>query len=250
MHITVRRLFDALKELRHIDGYAEPGKVASYLGESAATITNWKARGMSKQGILKANQLLGVDARWLATGNGSMHPADHAGDPPQAEEPRQNPLLSPRRKSIKLKGRIRMLDGRGNYEEQELLESELGMVACYSDDPEAYALRVKGDYLHPVVKNGAILVIEPNTPPMPEDMVLLHLRDGRRMVRELIMMSEDRYVLEAIAGGDRMTIEPDDLHPERGLQHINAVVSPRGLRSMDGLEMLDSSVPTNERNKQ
>lgn len=75
MHMTTKRLFDALKEVTNIDGYAEPGRVALYLGESAATITNWKSRGISKQGILKANQMLGIDPRWLATGEGEMLPA-------------------------------------------------------------------------------------------------------------------------------------------------------------------------------
>lgn len=75
MHATTARLFDALRELVGIDGYAESGRVAQRLGESAATITNWKSRGVSKQGMLKANRLFGVDPRWLATGEGSMLPA-------------------------------------------------------------------------------------------------------------------------------------------------------------------------------
>lgn len=72
MHMTTKRLFDALKEMAEIDGYTEPGRAAQYLGESAATITNWKSRGISKQGILKANEILGVNPRWLATGEGEM----------------------------------------------------------------------------------------------------------------------------------------------------------------------------------
>lgn len=75
MHATTARLFDALRELVGIDGYAESGRVAQRLGESAATITNWKSRGVSKQGMLKANRLFGIDPRWLATGEGDMKPA-------------------------------------------------------------------------------------------------------------------------------------------------------------------------------
>lgn len=75
MHATTKRLFDALVDLAKIDGHKEPGKVAQFLGESAATITNWKNRGISKQGILKANKLLGIDPRWLESGEGEMLPA-------------------------------------------------------------------------------------------------------------------------------------------------------------------------------
>lgn len=73
MHPTAERLFLAVKSIRGIDGKAEPGRVAKLLGESAATVTNWKARGVSKQGMLKLNELLGVDPHWLATGLGDMH---------------------------------------------------------------------------------------------------------------------------------------------------------------------------------
>ena len=72
MHSTTRRLFEAVKALTGIDGFEESGKVAQFMGESPATITNWKSRGVSKQGNLKANKLLGIDASWLSSGQGSM----------------------------------------------------------------------------------------------------------------------------------------------------------------------------------
>ena len=90
MHATTKRLFDALMALEKIDGYNEPGKVAQYLGESAATITNWKSRGISKPGILKVNKLLGIDPRWLEGGAGNMLPAAS-----QVEAPNVTTLPAP-----------------------------------------------------------------------------------------------------------------------------------------------------------
>lgn len=47
------------------------------MGESSATMTNWKNRsGLSKQGALKAQELFGCSAVWLLTGEGPESSGD------------------------------------------------------------------------------------------------------------------------------------------------------------------------------
>jgi hypothetical protein len=40
------------------------------LGVSSAVMTNWKARGISKEGALQAQEALGCSATWLLSGDG------------------------------------------------------------------------------------------------------------------------------------------------------------------------------------
>lgn len=81
MHETAQRLFDAIKSYTDgsVDGFNEPGKLASYLGESPAVLNNWKNRGVSKQGLLKASTIAGINTTWISTGEG---PTFVGGDAP------------------------------------------------------------------------------------------------------------------------------------------------------------------------
>jgi phage repressor protein C with HTH and peptisase S24 domain len=68
-HPTAARLLEAAKLLKGCDG---PSDVARLLGVSPQKITNWKARGVSREGMLDAERLIGVSAIWLQTGDGEM----------------------------------------------------------------------------------------------------------------------------------------------------------------------------------
>lgn len=76
--------------LRLVDGYLErvpdaqgtPGAVAHLLGISPQSATNWQARGVSRDGALKAQRVLGVSAMWILHGTGARavaHPPEDAG---------------------------------------------------------------------------------------------------------------------------------------------------------------------------
>jgi hypothetical protein len=60
------------------------------LGESSATITNWKSRGVSRDGALKAERMFGCAASWILDGKGER------GEPQEVEDPMQTlALLTP-----------------------------------------------------------------------------------------------------------------------------------------------------------
>ena len=59
-HPTMQRLFDTTK--------MQPAELASALDVTPQNITNWAARGISKQGAMLASARLGVDANYILTG--------------------------------------------------------------------------------------------------------------------------------------------------------------------------------------
>ena len=60
-----------------------------------------------------------------------------------------------------------------------------GFVAYPTSDPEAFALRVRGDSMHPRYRAGEFIVVEPKVDPQPGDDVVVALRDGRKLLKEL-----------------------------------------------------------------
>ena len=77
MHPSVSRLLDyARKKTRgaahQVDDFAA---LQVLLQASSATLTNWKRRGMSKEGAIRAERELGCSANWLLTGEGDEEAA-------------------------------------------------------------------------------------------------------------------------------------------------------------------------------
>ena len=86
----------------------------------------------------------------------------------------------------------------------EQLESG-GVVGAAFVSPRAYAVRVAGDALHPVVRHGALVVCDPGSPPVVGELVMIHLRDGSTSLRELVVQREHELTTTAVLGGNRET---------------------------------------------
>lgn len=86
-----------------------------------------------------------------------------------------------------------------------------GWVDGYSADPGAYALRVKGDSMHPAIRHGSFVVVEPHGTCVPGEYVVIALRDGRKMVKELVIERADEVVVESVNGNRRMTFEKAEI---------------------------------------
>lgn len=59
-----------------------------------------------------------------------------------------------------------------------------GFVPWATRDPNAYAVRVKGDSYQPRYRPGEILVVEPGAANIPGDDVIVRTKDGRRMLKK------------------------------------------------------------------
>jgi len=76
-----------------------------------------------------------------------------------------------------------------------------GYIDISSNDENAYCLRVVGNSMHPRIKNGEFVLIEPNHPHQSGDEVLVKTKDGRAMVKEFIYLRDGQYRLDSISDG-------------------------------------------------
>jgi len=74
MNEQMERLYQAAKHLHQAEGSSA---VAKLLNVSPQTVHNWEARGISNEGLLRAQELVGCDAIWLRDGTKSMTNTDN-----------------------------------------------------------------------------------------------------------------------------------------------------------------------------
>jgi len=67
----------------------------------------------------------------------------------------------------------------------DMMEFHAGWLRIYSDDKEAYGVRVRGDSMWPRIQSGEFVVIEPNTKVHPGDEVFIRTADGHNMIKIL-----------------------------------------------------------------
>lgn len=81
MHPSVIRLLDHAKEVTadSREPVATFAALGRRLGVSSAVMTNWKARGISKEGALAAEVSLGCSATWVLEGKGPSRSGAHLG---------------------------------------------------------------------------------------------------------------------------------------------------------------------------
>lgn len=168
MHPTTQRLFDALKIAAGVDGHEEVGQVARFLGESAAVITNWKTRGVSKPGKLKAHKLARVNPDWIDTGVGPMltssqpAPANVTNIGPAAVGAHRIPLIS----AVQAGVWTGVADPYAVGDGSEFLLTDLDL------SENAFALEIKGDSMLPEFRPGDRVIIDPAVAPQPGDFVV------------------------------------------------------------------------------
>lgn len=73
-----------------------------------------------------------------------------------------------------------------------------GYLHIYSDDPNAYGLRVIGDSMHPRIKSGEYVLIEPNKVFITGDEVMVQTQDGRSMIKEFIYLRDGVYRFDSV----------------------------------------------------
>lgn len=100
-----------------------------------------------------------------------------------------------------------------------------GFIYTYSQDANAYAIRVRGDSMRPRIKSGEYIVAEPTIESQPGDDVVVMRKDGRALVKELLWIRDDEASLGSINNG----IPPITI-PLREIKSIHrvAAIVPRG----------------------
>lgn len=109
----------------------------------------------------------------------------------------QNPPIK-----AKVRG-IATMNQSGAWQWAEMLPSE-GSIEW--SRPGCYALRVMGDAMHPRYKSGDYIIVREDQAPEPDCDVLVVLKDGSAMIRELASVREGNVALRGLSGA-RQTIE-------------------------------------------
>lgn len=193
-------------------------QAAAKAGMSQGTLSDLENDGStSSTYTARLAHAYGVNARWLADGEGDPVPVAGApGGPTRATT-----------STIPVAGYAKLGEN-GWYEEVQTLGSN-GYVEAHSSDPDAYALRVRGDSMFPAIRDGWYVVVEPNGTPMAGEYVAILLRDGRKMVKEFLFMGADSIAVQSVNGGTRLTLPSPDV---MSVHAISSVLMPSKHRDL------------------
>lgn len=195
-------------------------RLAEYAGTSQAAVSLWLSgdtKSIKSEPAAGIQKNTGYSAVWIATGKLPKFASDaeHAGVPKTV---RRTPVV----------GTARMGDN-GFYEElAHPVGYGDGWIDGYSSNKNAYALRVKGDSMHPAIRHGYFVVVNPGGQCVPTEYVAISMLDGRKMVKELVKETSTEVVIESVNGNHRQTLDKSDIEQ---MSPIAAVVSPSNWRS-------------------
>lgn len=183
----------------------------------------WLSGADPALGLVEATRLAdqsGFSAVWVATGKGNARSAVAPGD--GGLEPEFAGKARPYKK-IPIIGTAK-LGNDGFYEELSPFEGGGdGFIEMTSQDPQAYGLRVRGQSMFPSIRDGWFVVVEPNGQLRSGEYVLIKLKDGRKMVKELLFKRSGSIEVLSVNGGERMTFDFPDIE---STQAVGAVVPP------------------------
>lgn len=193
MHPQMKRLYKAAQELKNVTGQSA---VAKLIGATAQTVHNWEQRGISKQGMVTAQRVIGCSASWLETGQGPMALTGMGNVSPAPAGSRQIPLIS----YVQAGLWTGIVDNYQPGDADEFLLTDLEL------SESAFALEIKGDSMLPEFKPGDRVIIDPSIAPQPGDFVVAKngqeeatfkkyrprgMTEGGEMIFELVPLNED-----------------------------------------------------------
>lgn len=101
---------------------------------------------------------------------------------------------------------------------------ENGSIDVISTDPNAYALRVRGDSMAPAIRNNWIVWCEPNKELVSGEYVMVKTHDGRSMVKELLYINNSEISLMSLnAEFGRLTLPMSNVEQAH---YVGGIVPP------------------------
>lgn len=159
MNQEMKRLYEAASEARGIRGQSDLARV---LNTSPQTINNWEARGISKQGLLSIQSVLGISASWVQKGQGPKFVLDKSNISAAQIGTTQIPLLS----------YVSAGHWTGAVNAFQPNDAHDWLVTDLDLSENAFALEIKGDSMLPEFKPGDRVIIDPGVSPQPGDFVV------------------------------------------------------------------------------
>ncbi|HEK2899655.1 MULTISPECIES: S24 family peptidase [Proteus] len=106
----------------------------------------------------------------------------------------------------------------------DMIEAHSGWLKIYSDDVDAYGLKVKGDSMWPRIQSGEYVVVEPNTSVKTGDEVFVRTIDGHNMIKIFNKTRDGDYQFTSINNSHKpITLSPDQVDT---IHYVAAIVKP------------------------
>lgn len=106
----------------------------------------------------------------------------------------------------------------------DMIEALEGWIQIYSDDKDAYALKVKGDSMWPRIQSGEYVVVEPNTVVRSGDEVFVRTVEGKNMVKILNKTRDGSYQFTSVNNTHPpITVDPREVEK---MHYVAAIVKP------------------------
>lgn len=189
---------------RLVEEVGKQSTLAGMLDKSPAQLSQWlnrspnsrsgRPRVISNDSAREIEQKLGKPHGWL-----DQPQRKTPADPPQVDVEEAPNLRS--RVAVPLVGEVK--GGHDGYLEETQYPVGVGegFIVYPTSDPHAYALRVRGDSMHPRYRHGEFVVVEPSHEAQPGDDVVVRCHDGRKLLKEFGWQRQDEIQLRSINDG-------------------------------------------------
>lgn len=201
MHESMKRLYEAALALK---GAATPTEVAKLLDETSQVLNNWERRGISKGGLLKAQEAIGCRAEWLKRGSGPMtafatYPKTAGGDPATHSDADSSDSLSLTKRihtrRLPLIGWAQV--GDIGVSPMEDIEIQAFMDSPYAAEPTDFLVQLATESMLPDFRPGEVIQVRMTATPKHNDDVVVVFPSGKSTFRRLLD-TEDGRILQAL----------------------------------------------------
>jgi phage repressor protein C with HTH and peptisase S24 domain len=197
MHETSERLYEAAAALRNA---RDPSSVARLIGASPQTVKNWESRGVSNQGMLDAERIIGCRAAWIRTGEGPMTAGEAFGadeNIPQhlpknyrrviEHDPNDENYIEIRKVKLKLSAGITgfAVEPEGDHGRPIVFRKEWFRKNGYIPE-KLIALGVKGESMEPTMSDGDTVVINTGDIALKDGETYAINYDGEDIIKRLV----------------------------------------------------------------
>lgn len=222
MALTLKERLEAAMRLRPDVTAAD---IARACGIKPPSVSDWlsgKTKSIKGDNLLATAKLFGVRPEWLSTGLGS--PTARVEEVSESDATTAHiPRSAFRRVPVVGTASLGM-DGFWTDLEYPVGHGD-GYFEFPTTDKDAYVLQVRGGSMHPAIRSGWYVVIEPNKQIQMGEFVMVKLADGRSTVKEFLWHRDGEYVLHAIATGDRLVVDEDEV---AAIHHVGGILPPSG----------------------
>lgn len=173
------------------------------LDVSASTFSNWKKRGVSVEGALKAEEIYGLPASWLRSDAVTEEEMPPNWMPAQHTTKGQRPQLAAQSQLVRL------------VEEDSAPLVTWETLVQFDDVPKRFRLELRDDSLAPDLQAGDFLEMQSDLSPRAGDIVLIRDNHGNALVRYL----QERLPGDHIAHSPNKAFSPISLN-DAGLKIV------------------------------